>query len=97
MREGVAAGRGRAAQARERAAVQPETVANVVEAQAMSQLRIDQGNHVAPWTITAGLLVDAGRPSDLRDQVGRNQIANLLEDAELATRWLGVGFGFHTC
>jgi hypothetical protein len=29
--------------------------------------------------------------------MGWNEIANLLEDAELATRWLGLGFSFHPC
>jgi hypothetical protein len=29
--------------------------------------------------------------------MGWNEIANLLEDGELTTRWLGLEFCFHTC
>jgi hypothetical protein len=63
----------------------------------MSQLRIHQGNDMAPRAEGARPLVDTGLTRQLGNKMRRNQIANLLEDAELATRWLGVGFGVHTC
>ena len=63
----------------------------------MSQLGVNESDDMAPRTERPRLFVDAGFPRNFWDQMRRNQIANLLEDAELATRWLGVGFGVHTC
>ena len=44
-----------------------------------------------------GLLVDASFARKTGNQMRWNEIANLLEYAELTTRWLGLGFCFHPC
>ena len=80
--------------AHELAGIEPEPVTDIIEAQAMRQLGVDQGNHMAPRAEGAGLLVDAGLSRQAGNQMRWNEIANLLEDAELATRWLGLGFFF---
>ena len=97
MGKAVPGGRRRAAQRRQRPAMQAQSVANIVEAQTVGELRKHQRDDVAPGTEVSRLLVHAGLTRELGNQVRRNQIANLLEDGEFRTRWLGVGFVFHTC
>ncbi|MFT4586592.1 MAG: hypothetical protein ACI8QF_000675 [Limisphaerales bacterium] len=63
----------------------------------MSQLGVNESDDMAPGAERSRLFVDAGFPRQFGNQMGRNQIANLLEDAELVTRWSGLGFCFHPC
>ncbi len=79
-----------AAQSRERAGVKAQSVANVVETEAVSQLGIKQTDDLAPGRGLAPLIFDAGVAGQLGHLVRRNQIAKLAENGELAGGWLVV-------
>ena len=85
-----------AASGRERPGPQLERVAHIVEADAVAQLRVEQGHHMAPRAEGARLLVHLGLAGDLGNQMRGNEIANLAQNGELATRWLNC-FVIHAC
>ena len=62
-------------------------ITQIIEPDAMSQLRIDQAHHMAPRRKRARLILDPGGARNFRDQVAGNKIANLTEDPELRTGW----------
>lgn len=93
--EAVFAGRAGPAQGRERTRVQPQGVADVVEAQGVGELGEDQAHHMAPRRETAGFFCDARIPGQLGDEVRRNQIAELAQEGEAAARWLAERLFFH--
>lgn len=78
MREVIKAGRRRPAHRGERPAVQTQRVANVIEANGMVDLRIDQADDVAPGTKGPGLSFDARLPRELRHQMVRDEIAKVM-------------------
>ena len=80
-------GRG-GAQRGQRAGVKAQSVADVVEAEAVSQLGVKQTDDVAPGREIAPLFFDAGVPRQLGHQMRRNEIANLAQQGELAGGWL---------
>ena len=82
MREVVAARRRGSAQTGQRTRMQPQGIANVIETNAMSQLRVKQRNHVTPGTEGPGFLIRLGLASNLRDQEFRNEVANLPEQVQ---------------
>src|SRR5450756_2465580 len=92
----VAAGGGRAAHARQRARVQLQRIAQVIETDAMRQLGIDQADHVTPRLETARLILGPGSPRYFGNLVRRNKIANLAQDVELRPCWVDR-FIFHPC
>ena len=87
-------GRGRA-QRRQRAGVKPQSVANVVEAEAVSQLGVKQTDDMAPRGEIAPLFFHAGVPRQLGHQMRRNEVANLAQQGELAGGWLVSSLIFH--
>ena len=95
----VARRRGGPAQTDEQAAVEPQTVADIVEPNGVDQLRIEQGDHMTPRRIGPRLGVHARLPRELAHEEGWNEIANLVQNAELAFAWaggrLGLGILFH--
>ena len=68
--------------------MQPQGVTDVVQAQAMGQLGVEQRQYMAPRFKGAGLLLHPSLSSQLRNQVVRNEIANLTQNRELGLRWL---------
>jgi hypothetical protein len=80
-------GRG-GAQRGQRAGVKAQSVADVIEAEAVSQLGVKQTDDVAPGREIAPLFFDAGVPRQLGHQMRWNEIANLAQQGELAGGWL---------
>jgi hypothetical protein len=80
---------------RQRAGVQSQRVAHVVEAEAVGDLGVEQADDVAPGGEIAPLIFDAGLPCQLGHQMRWNEVANLPQERELAGGWLGCGFLFH--
>ena len=78
---------------RERTGVELQTVADIIEAQGMRQLRIAQADRMTPGAECPRFLVHAGLVGDLRHQVGRNVVADLTQNGEFARGW-GLVF-FH--
>jgi hypothetical protein len=89
----VARGRRGPAQADEQAAVQSQTIANIVEPDGVNQLRVEKGDDMAPWRIGPRPGVDAGLVGELAHQKRWNEIANLAQDAELTSAWSGGCLG----
>ena len=82
MGKSVAArGRG-TADGRERAAVEPEGVADIVEPDGVAELGIEHGDDMAPGREGAAEFIDAGVPGQLGNEVVGNEIAKLAKAAE---------------
>jgi len=93
VRESVASRRGRAAKCRrERAAMKPQRVTHVIEADRVSQLRVEHRDHMAPRRKCPAGFVHPGLSRQLRHKMGRNEIAELSQNAELGCRWAGLFF-----
>lgn len=56
-----------------------QPVTDIVEADGMGQLGIEQGHDMTPWAEGAGLLVDAIFAGDFRHEVLRNELAKLTQ------------------
>jgi hypothetical protein len=95
VREGVFAGRGRAADRRQRTRVQPQGVADVVKAEAVGELGVDQADDMAPRTKRAAPFLHRMFAGQLRHQMIGNQIAKLSQKRELCRRWLALSLVFH--
>src|ERR1035437_7644379 len=91
--EGVLAGRGRAAHGRERSRVQPQGVADIVEANGVGQLSVEQAHHMTPWRERPEAFDDPSLPRQFGHQMRWNKIAELMQEREAAARWL-VRCGF---
>jgi len=89
----VLAGRGRAAHGRERSRVQPQGITDIVEADGVGQLGIEQAHDMAPRRERPGAFDDPSIPRQFGHQVCRNKIAELMQEREAAARWL-VRCGF---
>jgi len=87
VREIIAAGRSGRPQRHKQTTVQSQPVADVVEANGMGKLRINQADQMAPRTEGARFLVHAGLPRQLRNQMRWNQIANLPQYGKLTAAW----------
>jgi hypothetical protein len=92
----VAARGGRTTQAGQWPGVQLQRITQVIEADAMGQLRIAQAHHMTPGCERARLVLRPGGPRNLRDHLLRNKIENLPQDAELESCWV-ERFIFHPC
>jgi hypothetical protein len=95
VRESVFGWRRGAPQGRERAGAQMQRVTHVIEAQGVSQLRVQQTDDMAPRTERAGGIFNPRVPRQFGNQMCRNEIAKLTQNGELADRWLVAGFLFH--
>ena len=93
--EGVLARRGGPANRRQGTGVQPQRIAHVVESQGVGQLGVEQADHMAPRPKRPGLGVYPGVPGQLRHEMSGNEIAELVQQRELAARWLVAGCFFH--
>ena len=71
-------------------------VADIVKTDGMGQLREQHADHMTPWTEGSRHGSHAGLARKFRNQMRRNQIANLSENAEFGCGWFGVSF-FHLC
>ena len=91
--EGVLARRGGPRDRLQGTRVQPQRVANVVESQGVGQLGVEEVDHMAQRAKHAGLGVCPGVPGQLRHEMSGNEIAELVQQRELAARWLGVLHG----
>src|SRR5574340_1593278 len=92
----IAFGRCSATNARQRARVQRQCIAHIVESEAMGQLREEQAEHVTPGGVGAGVVLYAGLSGQLWHEMIGNEVANLAQDRELTLRWLLLfGFVFH--
>ena len=76
------------AQCRQRPRVQTQGVANVIESEAVGQLRVEQADDVTPRTEGAGLIIHAGLACQSRHQMRRNEVAKLAQQREFAGGWL---------
>jgi hypothetical protein len=63
--------------------VQSETIANVVETDGVSELRVEKTNHVTPWGEASRLLVDFVLGGETTDEMSWNELAELRENADL--------------
>ena len=93
--EAVAAGRRCAANGRERPRVQTQTVADIVEADGVRELRKEQTDDVTPRFEGAGFFRRASVAGQLRHQMSGNEIAELPEDGERGAGWRGTRWFFH--
>ena len=91
--ERILAGRGRATHRRERPRMQAQGVADIVEADGMGQLGVEQAHHMTPRRERPGAFDDASIPRQFGHQMCRNKIAELVQEREAAARWL-VRCGF---
>lgn len=94
VRQSVTTWRGGSAHAGQAAGMQLQRIAQVVQADAMAQLRIDKANHMAPRRERARLVLDPSGSRQPGHQMRRNKIANLPQDVELRPCWVDVSF-FH--
>jgi hypothetical protein len=81
------------ADADEQARMQSQAVADVVETDGVGQLRVEQRDHMTPRRIGSRLALHSGLSGQLGHQKRRNQIANLVQDAELTLAWAGGRLG----
>src|SRR5208282_1210315 len=95
MRERVLVRRSRSAQCRQRPGVQAQSVAHVIESQAVGQLRVEQADDMAPRTERAGVIFHAGLVGQMRHQMRRNEVAKLAQERKLAAGWLVSCLIFH--
>src|SRR5713226_1281396 len=92
----VALGRSGSTNRRERSRVKRQGVTNIVEAQTMSHLREEQGQHMTPRCISPRVIRHTSFPCQLRNQMIRNEVADLTKDREATFRWLlFLAFCFH--
>src|SRR5271163_3164263 len=73
----IAAGRRGPAQRHQRPAVQAQPVADVVEADGVRELGVDQAHQMAPWAERAGFLVHTGFPRQFWNQIPWDEMADL--------------------
>lgn len=86
----------RTAQGRERPAVKPQRVTDVVQADGMGQLCKEHTHNVTPWAKGSRHRIHPGLACKFRDQMRRNQIAKLSEYTEFRCGWFGILFN-HLC
>ena len=79
---------------RQGAGVQPQGVARFVEFQGVSQLRVEEADHMGPREKRAALFLHSVLPGQSGHQMVGNKIAELLEKRELCRRWLPLGLIF---
>ena len=82
VREIVARGRRGSPDARQRSRMQSERITDVVESNAMDELRVEQRDGMAPRTKGSGLLRHLGITRDLGDQELGNEVANLPQQIQ---------------
>ena len=71
-----------------------QAVADIIEPDGMNQLRIKQGNHMAPGRIRPGFALNPCFPSQLAGKMRGNQIANLVQYSQFTLAWAAISLGF---
>jgi len=92
MGESVTTRRSRAANHRERTTMKSQRVTHVVETNRVRQLCVEHRNLMAPRRKCASGLVHPSLTRQLWHEIGRNEIAELPQNAELGCRWAGLFF-----
>jgi hypothetical protein len=85
------------ADGRERAGVQAQAVANIVEPHGVRELGEEQADDVTPGFERSGFFLRPRVAGQLGHQMRWNEIAELAEDGELGAGWRVVGLFFHPC
>jgi len=67
--------------------MQLQRIAQVIQTNAMSQLGIDQADHMTPRFEASRLILRSSSPSNFRHLVRRNKIANLAQHVALGAGW----------
>src|SRR6266516_2636004 len=88
MRKGIAPRRAGSADRRQGTGMQLQSIADIIQSQAVGQLRIEQRDDVAPRFIGPRLLLYFCFAGKLWDKVIRNPVANLAQNRQLTLRWL---------
>ena len=83
----VPARRSRCADPRQPPAVVAQAVADVIESDGVGQLAVEHGDHMAPGAEGPGLGVHAMFPRQFPDQMARDEVAKLGQNAEFAPGW----------
>jgi len=72
--------------------MKPQRITHVIETDRVSQLRVEHRDHMAPCRKRPARFVHPRLSRQLRHQMGRNEIAELSQNAELGCRWAGLVF-----
>jgi len=64
-----------------------ERITDIVETDSAYEMAINESDRMTPRREGACLFVDSMFPSEFRNQVGRNQVADRVENGELASGW----------
>src|ERR1043166_1707519 len=94
VRESIGTGSNCPAKSRKRTAEKTQRITHVVETYGMSELRVDQGNHMAPRSKGSRLLLHTRRSGQFRNQMRRNPVANLAKNFKSMTALAWIVF-FH--
>jgi hypothetical protein len=92
MGESIATRRGRAANCRERTTMKPQRVTHIIQTNGVGQLCVEHRHHMAPSRKRSAGFVHPGLPRQPRHKMGRNELAELAQNAELRCRWAGLFF-----
>ena len=97
VRKIIAAGRRGSAQCDQQPAVQAERIAHIIEADGVSMLRVDEAHQMAPRREGSHLGMHTRLPRQLRDQMWRDQVAELPQNRKRTASRAGVILLFHPC
>ena len=68
----------------------PQGIAHIIETDRMGQLRIEHRHDMTPWQKTTTQSIHSRLLGKLWYQMARNEVAELLQNRELAYRWEGM-------
>lgn len=77
--------------------MQVQRIADVIQTQRVTELRIHQTDHMAPGAEGPRLAFDPGFTCQLRDEMGGNEVAQRFENRKVAPGWFALVFVFHSC
>ena len=95
MRKVITTRNRRSANRRKRTRMQFQGVTDIVESNAMSQLRIQQRNHMTPRTEASSTIFNARLFRQLGCKITRNHVANLFQNGEFRSCWIDCFSFFH--
>ena len=75
--------------------MQAQAVTDIIEADGVNELGIEQRDDVTPVTERAGKFFRAQLAGQLGDEMGRNEMAKLAQHGQFGTGWRTLGFLFH--
>jgi hypothetical protein len=81
--KGIASRSDRPANSSEKPAMMPETIADIVQTNGVSELGMQQGYDMAPGRKLPCLFVDPVLPRQFGNQMARNNLADLRQNAQL--------------